>query len=1123
MADSLILFSTGLDKRSSYSTNDPGGMRYADNVVIDRPGVLEPRPGFANNSQSFSGSSAATKDERRIIQFYQAQPNSNVQYYFQTEQGVFDSNNVEVGLDAGPKLGTTSILQNGEYIGASHVLYHDVLYVPSADPDSIMGVARIDEYSTAAGSTGATRAGLPRGGQPILQEYVFTSSSINAWLPEGNNVAYRSVFVRRVDKNQRREYISAPSGRTVVSYREDFEFSPPSTYNTGSVILSVALPSEIVAGDFIQLYRSETTAEGVEPGDELDLAVEQIITATDVSQGFVNIHDTVPEDNRRTSLYTNATQQGAMNENGRPPACEVLELYEDMLFFGRVYEPERIVLEFAKEVASPWFMNLSESMVANPDPHLWLTSGSNLIHVVEAVNFNIFDGDDYNWTFLNPTDLNRYKGYFVVQASSSIAAYDDIRFDLGNIAINNYNFISSSANFTYTKGTPTTFTGSYIALGRPASANYAFDLGIGTWQQDFHIQPWIAVEDQWNVVPGTWSDPKIASWRTRWVGDNFFGSYAQMRGIDGLPQMAGALERAFDGELSVIANRNSIIFERPNSSLTFFQVRFPQGMAPYIYSTLNSGSFKEPFQPSGFTYPTVPLAVEYRSTARERKNRVYYSKKREPEHVPPVNFFDLGSDNEPIMAMKATKDALYVFKTDGIWIVQGSTPQDLRTFKIGNERLLHPRAVTMGQNTVFAWLDIGVCALGTGGVVQNLSEPRLDNWLRFIQTERQSITDPKYTDSYGTFLTYVEGSEQLLLGLPQSQVYGPETVETPFWTDRKHCPTILCYTINTQAWTTWSFRDYEISGADQLQGRLLLTGIENAYTSASLSTSVTLDGIQYEGTDYYLSGTFGEIFFAKFPTEEAPFSDHQGSVNIFAESPVVVNQDSAVYRVWSTALPAEIPVGTWLVGQGHPGDAPLTDLQRAIVLKVDPSYDTESIITGSQLEIKLYGTRGDYDASFSATTPTGFFTFWSATTAYRPVKQDMQWMPRVEGSAHFVKQWSVGSLAYEAQKRMYVSNMSFNTDIIPVSASINVMHRFVEPLSDIQFFSVIASYDKSQYGVENIFNVPRQVARSAVLYPRLTTVQGGGQWSLTSFSLTYEPSSTRVGPRFRTGYTKRRM
>lgn len=1118
MADSLILFSTGLDKRSSYSTNDPGGMRYADNVIIDRPGVLEPRPGFANNSQTFSGSSAATKDERRVIQFYQAQPNSNVQYYFQTEQGVFDSNNVEVGLNAGPKLGTTSILQNGEYIGASHVLYHDVLYVPSANPDSIMGVGRIDEDSTATGGTGATRAGLPRGGQPVLQEYVFTSSSIDAWLPEGNNVAYRSVFVRRVDKNQRREYISAPSGRTVVSYRSDFEFSPSFSYTTGSLVLRVALPSEIVAGDFIQLYRSETTAESVEPGDELDLAVEQIITATDIIQGYVDIHDTIPEDSRRTSLYTNATQQGAQNENGRPPACEVLELYEDMMFFGRIYEPERIVLEFAEEIVSPFILNLSESMAANPDPHYWLTSGSNLIHVVEAVNFDIFDGDGYNVTFLNPTDLDRYKGFFVVQASSSITAHDDIRVDLGNNAVNNYGFITSSANFTYTIGA-STFTGSYIALGRLASANYGYDIGIGTWQQEYHLQPWIAVEDEWDVVPGTWADPTIASWRLRWVGDNFFGQTSQMRGIDGLPQMAGALERAYDGELSVIANRNSIIFERPNSSLTFFQVRFPQGMSPYIYSTLNSGSFREPFQPSGFTYPTVPVAVEYTSTARERKNRVYYSKKREPEHVPPVNFFDLGSDNEPIIAMKATKDALYVFKTDGIWIVQGSTPQDLRTFKIGNERLLHPRAVTMGQNTVFAWLDIGVCALGTSGIAQNLSEPRLDNWMRFIQTERQAITDPKFTDSYGTFLTYVGGSEQLLLGLPERQVYGPDTVETPSWTNRKFCPTILCYTINTQAWTTWSFRDYEISGADDYQGRLLLTGIENAYTTASLSTSVTLDGIEYEGTHYFLSGTFGEIFFAKYPTEEAPFSDHQNEINITIAPVQTLNESAGVYRVFSNELPARVPVGTWIRGDGYPGDAPLTELQRAVVLKVEPSY-SGSIITGSAIDLKLYGTAGDYDEDFSGQVPGGLFlsNWWY----YRPVKQDMQWMPRVEGSGHFVKHWSVGSLAYENQKRMYASNMSFNTDIIPVSASIAITHRFVEPLVGRGSFGEIAEYDTTQAGVENIFNVPRQVVRSAVLYPRLTTIQGGAQWSLTSFSLTYEPSSTRVGPRFRTGYTKRR-
>ena len=1113
MAESYILQSTGLDTRTSYTTTDPGGMRKADNVVIQRPGVLEPRPGFANIEQNFSGSQSVTApyDVRRIIQYYQAQPGSSPEYYFQTEQGVFDSNNNSVGIDAGPKFPETIILQNGEYIGASHKLYHDVLYVPSANTGSIMGVARIDEGA-------ATRAGLPRGGQPFLSSFDWITGSINAWFPVDQNVAYRSCFVRRVEKNQYREYISAPSGRTIVSHRSNYRTIP---VTTGSIYMRVSLPSEIVAGDFVQLYRSEVTATEVEPGDELDLAVEQEVTATDVTQGFIEIHDTTQEVDRRQSLYTNATQQGAMNENGRPPACEVLEMYEDMMFFGRIYEPERIVIEFTNQFVSPSVLSFPSSTIAHPtSPDYLLSASSDVMSISELVSNSTF-GNTQAYEFERRTDIDRFVGFYVVQGSSSITPYNEIRFDLGNNAIQNYNWISGTFNQTFDRGFGSVISSSYVKLWTTASSDYFLDTAGDNYSL-VEFQPWIAYSDQWSGgVPGVWGAYNLASWRSDYIESNYLADWSQMFGFDGLGQMAAAIEFAADSDISVVSNRNSIVIERPTAYLGMFQVRFPYGWGKYIVNTLNSKSEEEPLQLSGFTYPTLPKAVEYTSTARERKNRVAFSKKMQPEHVPPVNYFDLGSDNEPIIAMKSTKDALYVFKTDGIWIVQGNTPETLQVYKIGNERLLHPRAVTMGQDTVFAWLDIGVCALGTNGVVANLSKDRIDNKLRFIQTERQAVTDPKHTDSYGTFLYYVSGTEQLLLGIPEKQVYTPDTTDwTNSWVDRKNVAETLCYDLKTQAWTSWKFRDYEISGVEDYEGRLLLTGIQYRYSGSTEGNSVTLDGVTYPYTNLDENAMRGEIFFAKFPSEEAPFSDHQitGSFSLYTAE--VINRNQGIVRMYSPLLPAEVPVGTWLRGDGNLGDNPTTENQRGVVIKSTPITSSTSYATGSMLEVKMYGTFGPYDASFSRYIPPSVFL--SQWTYYRPVTQEMEWNARTEGSAHFVKHWSNGSLAYEKQRRMYASKMQFFTDQVVPPVSGNILHRFVEPLTGRGSFNVIADYQQDLYAAENIFQVPRQAARAAVIYPNLKTVQGGGQWALTSVEMAYEPSSTRVGNRVAVGYDRNR-
>ena len=60
--------------------------------------------------------------------------------------------------------------------------------------------------------------------------------------------------------------------------------------------------------------------------------------------------------------------------------------------------------------------------------------------------------------------------------------------------------------------------------------------------------------------------------------------------------------------------------------------------------------------------------------AEDRANRLYFSDPDEPESVPLLNYVDIGAQQSPILALVPLRNALLVFKSDGVWRVTGYGP-----------------------------------------------------------------------------------------------------------------------------------------------------------------------------------------------------------------------------------------------------------------------------------------------------------------------------------------------------------------------------------------------------------------------------------------------------------------
>jgi hypothetical protein len=81
------------------------------------------------------------------------------------------------------------------------------------------------------------------------------------------------------------------------------------------------------------------------------------------------------------------------------------------------------------------------------------------------------------------------------------------------------------------------------------------------------------------------------------------------------------------------------------------------------------GAFSPVLPSSGTTYP---------STNDVAKNRVYISKKGQPEAVPILQYVDLGSADKDILRGVALREEVFVMKEDGIFRITGDDPSTLR-------------------------------------------------------------------------------------------------------------------------------------------------------------------------------------------------------------------------------------------------------------------------------------------------------------------------------------------------------------------------------------------------------------------------------------------------------------
>jgi hypothetical protein len=303
MAQILNLKISGLyTNPNQFSEIPEGALQRADNIVIDKGSVAEPRRGQAKYGQlpeSYTGSVDALYDyDGTLLVSYNnklARDNGN---------GTFTAYDNSYSPPSGHRIKSTQANKNFYFTTSSNIKKMSVL---------------TDE---------PINAGAPR----ALEGYC-AIGGINGFLSNNNSCAYRFVWGYKDANNNL--IIGSPSGRATIT-------------NTVSgdrkIVVTLYIPDDVSVGYFYQAYRSVQVGTGIEPPDDLQLVYEGNVDSGQISAGLLTFTDITPDDLRGAFLYTSPTQEGILQSNDEPPFCVDLCTYKSMTFYANTKGRQNIFL-----------------------------------------------------------------------------------------------------------------------------------------------------------------------------------------------------------------------------------------------------------------------------------------------------------------------------------------------------------------------------------------------------------------------------------------------------------------------------------------------------------------------------------------------------------------------------------------------------------------------------------------------------------------------------------------------------------------------------------------------------------------------------------------------------------
>lgn len=209
----------------------------------------------------------------------------------------------------------------------------------------------------------------------------------------------------------------------------------------------------------------------------------------------------------------------------------------------------------------------------------------------------------------------------------------------------------------------------------------------------------------------------------------------------------------------------------------------PNIIGDYEVTVLNANDFTIDFETTvdgttGLWYKTITA-----SDNEEAANRLYFSKTSQPEAVPLLNYIDIGAKDEPIERILALRDSLFILKTDGVYLVTGTTSPAFNSRLLDRStKIVSPGSADVLNNQIFFLSSEGIVAATEAGI-QVVS--------RSIEDIILGVTNSRFNFKFTSFGVSYDSDRSYILWLPTLET---DTVATQ----------AVRYNTFTQTWTRWT-------------------------------------------------------------------------------------------------------------------------------------------------------------------------------------------------------------------------------------------------------------------------------------------------------------------------------
>lgn len=208
----------------------------------------------------------------------------------------------------------------------------------------------------------------------------------------------------------------------------------------------------------------------------------------------------------------------------------------------------------------------------------------------------------------------------------------------------------------------------------------------------------------------------------------------------------------------------------------------PALLGRYVITKIDGDIFTVPVNVTSSGTTGLWVLADVESDNEEKPNRLYYSKRNQPESVPILNFIDIGGQDAEIQRILALRDNLFVLKDDGVYIVTGPSAPDFSPRLLDDDVILSADSAVVLNNSIY-------CLTTQGVVVISETGPGIIS--RPIEDQILKVANPRYNYKTVAFGVGYEKDRAYFLWLPTET---SDTVATQCFR----------YNIFTRTWTRWT-------------------------------------------------------------------------------------------------------------------------------------------------------------------------------------------------------------------------------------------------------------------------------------------------------------------------------